>query len=920
MPSAIRAETIDGKWETLGLARFSDFQPSDINPDWNDAGPNNLSFNTVRPANILQSDLQPFTPVELVPRGAQNPSWAGYIEQSPPGQQTQVTCKGWQWYLDEVQAPMNWVHARLEDWEDARQNLYNAPSAMGYQGQIGNDNGSLQLTYPPGTYASGRGLTVMLDLGEGNQADQIVIEYETSANGWLFYCRAHHGGGWTPASATPSEYSDAFAAVPLDAAHAGPLVATHTPFVQTYRYFSLFLYTNTAGAQATDIWIRFKRVLVGRSAYIKSSPTFAQTDPTWSTLNADDVFKDVLGAPAGTPLWPNGMLPMLSDSTSRIASVSFNIPHFHFGEVATARTILSRANDYHGYRWGVDADRQLFFQPQPTTPALTVAIRDLPPGGFQDQSTNDGSEVYNHVRVIGKSGAGEPLIGQYHAADFLSKYTSAQNTLDYDPATAQSVTSGGGTFDSAITGVTADANVTISHVPGSGHNALGALRIQNATLPQTPANGARIPLSGTFKAGTSYRITWWVFSESATSVFAGSGEVGVVGTDVSPTLSSSITNGVWTQRQIIWTPTADRSTNVVLHVFNGNLNTAQSFSALIDDVSIEEGNWIQPGHVNPGAEGNTDTWFRGDGGAPARDTTFRVTGAGSDNLASIGLQTAASWIVWGYTNGFRAGASGIGGKFLAGVPYRLGLSVGWQVTHAATYGFIIRYKIDFGRLTGHFDHPGNDFSTFRDEYIQGALAAGTVTSTWVFNLAGGSGPGPADVAKRVTWVPSQDYFASQVQARVTVQMIGLAAHTLNKVNVDQLTLETGQPVTVLDRRARRKSFTLDVQAPTDMGSMRGLAQTWLLAHRSTPFKGTLQVPDDVVYTVNNTIVPRNQLGRYAGEMIRIVDAKDPDTGQVGRDAIITNVTGEDQVQLSFDNTPKGLDALFARMGVVQGQA
>ena len=69
-------------------------------------------------------------------------------------------------------------------------------------------------------------------------------------------------------------------------------------------------------------------------------------------------------------------------------------------------------------------------------------------------------------------------------------------------------------------------------------------------------------------------------------------------------------------------------------------------------------------------------------------------------------------------------------------------------------------------------------------------------------------------------------------------------------------------------------------------------------------------------------MPVDALLGMTGEMIRFTDRIDPDTGAVGRDARIAEVSIDpdtEEATVTLDNSRAGFDALLARLDVVLGQ-
>lgn len=80
-------------------------------------------------------------------------------------------------------------------------------------------------------------------------------------------------------------------------------------------------------------------------------------------------------------------------------------------------------------------------------------------------------------------------------------------------------------------------------------------------------------------------------------------------------------------------------------------------------------------------------------------------------------------------------------------------------------------------------------------------------------------------------------------------------------------------------------------------------------------------PDAIRDRLNGAATPAAHLLRETGELIHVSDRVNPDTGALGRDGRITQVTWQqatDQATIALDNTRSNFDNLLARLAVVQG--
>ena len=166
----------------------------------------------------------------------------------------------------------------------------------------------------------------------------------------------------------------------------------------------------------------------------------------------------------------------------------------------------------------------------------------------------------------------------------------------------------------------------------------------------------------------------------------------------------------------------------------------------------------------------------------------------------------------------------------------------------------------------------------------------------------------------VSWLPSAD--TSTVTFRATGN--GL----LGNLCFDSLVL-TRSVGTILDNRARVRSQILDATAalPADGVALTRLADTWLAAHMTTPFKGkqAIQGPQSARDYLNGDPVAPERLLAMTTDLLHFDDRTNPDTGDVGRDGRLVKVSYQpatDTAQTDVDSTRSDFGALLARIGVL----
>ncbi len=163
----------------------------------------------------------------------------------------------------------------------------------------------------------------------------------------------------------------------------------------------------------------------------------------------------------------------------------------------------------------------------------------------------------------------------------------------------------------------------------------------------------------------------------------------------------------------------------------------------------------------------------------------------------------------------------------------------------------------------------------------------------------------------VLWTPTAD--ATIVDIDVT---------SVSRLYLDSVMLTVNQP-TILDRRFRVRSQILDATAalPADGVALTQLADTWLAAHTSTPFKGkqAIQGAQSVRDYLNGDPTAPERLLAMTTDLLHFDDRINPDTGDVGRDGRIVKVSYQpltDTVQTDVDSTRSDFGALLSRIGVL----
>jgi hypothetical protein len=228
-----------------------------------------------------------------------------------------------------------------------------------------------------------RAAGVMLDLGPGNVAKRMSVDWTASATdaNFYFYVRGCTTGDPT---IDPS-YTDALATT---------WSSTATPYSANlgsgYRYVHLFVYRSGATATMTaDAYVKVRGItLYAETSYEASNA---------SALKASTVVGDVLDRGC----------PLLSTDRSGITATSFNLPAFAPGDPLTPRDAWQAVNAFHGWMSKVDVDGRPVFQAVPSRPKYQIG--EWSAAEISDSSANSGQDIFNKVIVTGTDPAGQPV-------------------------------------------------------------------------------------------------------------------------------------------------------------------------------------------------------------------------------------------------------------------------------------------------------------------------------------------------------------------------------------------------------------------------------------------------------------------------------------------------------------------------------
>lgn len=123
---------------------------------------------------------------------------------------------------------------------------------------------------------------------------------------------------------------------------------------------------------------------------------------------------------------------------------------------------------------------------------------------------------------------------------------------------------------------------------------------------------------------------------------------------------------------------------------------------------------------------------------------------------------------------------------------------------------------------------------------------------------------------------------------------------------------------ILDRLGRTRWGKISVGVPVGANSdLEFIGDQWLAERSRTPLRGELAVTGHALRTVEGQPLHASRTLIGHGRRLRLAHLTNPDTGALGVEGVITNITYDDDGQravLTLDDDAKRLDYLLARVG------
>lgn len=550
MPELLRVQAADGRWETLGVDRHRGVVPEGIVPTWGPNGPDTLTFTLRRDPSIASPDLEAFTPIEYFPDAGVDPTWTGRTIETPGSSQDDpfitVNARGKQYHLDDDFFTYLYVAEDVAGWTDRRSHLATILGSGQFVagGQV-NTDASLTCMFPAGlAVANGDKVGAFIDIGPGQIITNISLDYVTSANnnvGYVGYMALATNDPWNGETALP-QHGQALTTLGANG------TINMTP---NTRYVTLGLQAVGAMTVNPDAYIRFVAIRIfARPGYVTAGA---------SVLKASDVVSDVVDR-----------FPLLSRDKTQVAATALSLREFAAAD-DTGRNVIDRVNGYHNWRWKVDEQSRVVFQPQADRALLVVDLAK-PGAEFADASVNSGEDLYNHVVVVGRSGANTPLRVERFASDLFPARVIPSAQAFTNP-----------TFD-----VDAAAWTNVTRVTTPVHGGAGAGQITAAATAVTALAAGQ-----TFTAGVTYRFNVWTRSNGTASEPNTKAQVLLtLAATANPSIPIAqttvyVTPNGYVQASLTWTPAQDTpSSSLQFSVFIGGYRRFIPTGNFIDDLSV----------------------------------------------------------------------------------------------------------------------------------------------------------------------------------------------------------------------------------------------------------------------------------------------------------------------------------------------
>ena len=385
---SIKAEVLNGVWETYGVDRDVEVMPETVSYEGDSWGCLKASFTLRRNPWAAWPDLSPFTPIEIEIGGVI--VWIGRTEGAPlkAGAEAQINvqCGGWSQHLDDDLYKRVYIHSTLSDWKDIRSFLTAPLGGFPQAATVTVEANNIAFGWPAHlTLVNDGAVGVGIDLGEPCAAAIVLglewVNETSNANQNIEIYGSAAGVG----ESRVFLYSD----TPGTGTHT--VTATITPGT-AYRYLWITAVSVAGGNFVTegDLSVKIKELAIYSNTAYESGGS--------SVLRASTVIETALP-----------YAPLLSTDLSQIdtAADDFDIPSLVLSTPQTPRQVAEAVNAFHLWVLAVDLERRMVFAPPSDEPEWQIG--SWSGENIEDASAGEAADIYSAVVVTGTAANGEAL-------------------------------------------------------------------------------------------------------------------------------------------------------------------------------------------------------------------------------------------------------------------------------------------------------------------------------------------------------------------------------------------------------------------------------------------------------------------------------------------------------------------------------
>lgn len=944
--ASVSVQALDGNWETVGADRLADIKLSDLTMNVNASGPDKASFKLRRSPGQPWPDVSAFTPVDIHAGGVK--VWSGRVIEAPATTGDDfglnVQCEGWQYHLDDDMLRRQWVINNLSDWKDSRQFINADLASRRSSGTVTQDDGAIVISWPKGIVVENlQCVSVGLDLGPEVSTvwNALTIDYDwvnTGANGNQYvFAVTSSTGPWDNLSATS-----------LVSVNHGAGNGTYDQVAAWYgnqRYIEIGIQSLAGGIlnpTGADTTLRIKGIRVFPGFWNGYDRTSAGSYKV-STLRASDVAVEAVAKAApkitvGTPGvstsygGPRGAAPQYD------ADVVNDSPTYYFpmseASGGTALDAVSGTTTY-AYTGGVT---------QSATGGPLTETSPLYSNGYADFNGTTGYLTGPVQDLYGRqSGAySGPFGGILMDALVWSDTTSGTRTVIRQGnrwslrmvAGNWEVFAWNGAAYNTVTGpaVTASRWYHVAFQVASNVLYLwvdGVLYSTACTYANKAGAGESSIFIGSAYGGGS---EWWDGKISRVGIY-NAADVGAMPRDHYTTArEQSIVRPVHTSGFAIpeFKMTNYQTPREVINAVNSfhdwktgiNAEAEFIFQPLRTAPAVEIGDWAGSEFTDASAGSGEDIYNKAIIEASGPDdtpvivsrTSAQVPGLVSfENISSPSVNSFATntsgWTAAGSTITRDTGTyydSPAGGRW-DNTGASDALTLGDTLTYAFsgtfragnTYRLILRGRpvSGSGNLAGSFGILGGDYVSFP------ATPVHTLIGWTTFTLY---------------WTPTATTSSATLELRHWYYAAGF-----NCYYIDGLELTASSP-TIIGRRGFQRAKSISVNNTQTTASATQLADIFLSGHAVTPFRGSATVRGGGARSpISGREMHPSELLLEWGNRARVAHHVDPDTGALGREGQIADVSynhATQEASLTIDNRRQNFEAFLSRMSAVQTAA